>query len=483
MGLSGKRAMVVGAGPNGLTAACVLARAGVAVEVLEASDRVGGGARTEELTLPGFRHDVGSSVYPMGVASPVFRSMPLAEFGLRWIEPEIPVAHPLDDGTAVALRHDVRQMAGELGAEDGAAWVRLFGPLADAWPELIEDLLGPVVHVPHHPVLLARFGSRAVLPAVALARMLFRGERARALFAGLAGHSVRPLGSPVSGAFGLVLGIGAHAVHTGHGGWPVAEGGGGAITRALVGYLESLGGVVRTGVQVTRMSDLRGADAVVCDVSPRALVGIAGDAMQAGNRRLLERYAYGPGSFKVDWALSEPIPWQAEACRMAATVHVGGTLKEIAASERGPEQGCVEDRPFVLVTQPGVCDRSRAPDGKAVAWGYCHVPNGWQGDALDRIERQIERFAPGFRECVLARRIWSTTAMESWNANLVGGDLSGGAMTPLQMLIRPTPRLYETSVPGWFLGSSSTPPGGGVHGMCGFHAAEAALRWLVAGGS
>lgn len=473
-----KRAVVVGAGPNGLATACVLARAGIAVEVLEASDGIGGGARTEELTLPGFWHDVGSSVYPMGVASPVFRSMPLERFGLRWIEPEIPLAHPMDDGSAVALRHDARTMQEELGAEDGAAWAKLFGPMADTWPELIEDLLGPVVHVPKHPLLLARFGVRAVMPAVALGKLLFRGERARALFAGLAAHSVRPLESPVSGAFGLVLGVGAHARHTGVGGWPVAEGGGGAITRALSGYLESLGGVIRTGVRVTRIEDVGAADAVVCDVSPRALVGIAGEAMQEGNRRLLERYQYGPGSFKVDWALSERIPWTAEACRLAGTVHVGGTMEEIARSERGPEQGRVEDAPFVLVTQPSVCDATRAPAGRHTAWGYCHVPNGWAGDALERIERQMERFAPGFRDCVLARRVWPTAALETWNANLVGGDLSGGAMTPLQLVMRPTPRLYETSVPGWFLGSSSTPPGGGVHGMCGFHAAREALRWL-----
>ncbi len=478
MGRNGKRAVVVGAGPNGLAAACVLARAGVAVEVLEASERAGGGARTEELTLPGFWHDVGSSVYPMGMASPVFRSMPLGKFGLRWIEPEIALAHPMEDGSAVVLRHDVRAMADELGAEDGAAWARLFGPLADAWPELVEDLLGPVVHVPRHPLVLARFGATAVLPAVALAKMFFKGERARALFAGLAGHSVRPLESPVSGAFGLVLGIGAHALHTGHGGWPVAEGGGGAITRALVGYLESLGGVVRTGVRVERMSDVAVADAVVCDVSPRALVGIAGEAMQTGNRRLLERYEYGPGSFKVDWALREPIPWTAAECRVAGTVHVGGTMDEIARSERAPENGRVEDAPFVLVTQPSVCDPTRAPAGRHVAWGYCHVPNGWAGDALDQIERQMERFAPGFQDCVLVRRVWSCAAMESWNTNLVGGDLSGGAMTPLQLVMRPTPRLYETSIPGWFLGSASTPPGGGVHGMAGFHAAEAALQYL-----
>ena len=478
MGQSGKRAVVIGAGPNGLAAACVLARSGVQVEVLEASNAIGGGARTEELTLPGFLHDVGSSVYPMGIASPVFRSMPLEQFGLRWIEPEIALAHPLEDGTAVALRHEVEHMADELGAEDGAAWAKLFGPLADAWPKLIEDLLGPVVHVPRHPLLLAQFGARAVLPAVVLARTLFRGERARALFAGLAGHSVRPLESPVSGAFGLVLGIGAHARHTGIGGWPVAQGGGGAITAALARYLESLGGVIRTGVRVERMADVPRADAVVCDVSPRALVSIAGEAMQSGNRRLLERYEYGPGSFKVDWALGEPIPWTAPACRVAGTVHVGGTMEEIARSERAPFRGTVDDQPFALVTQPSVCDPTRAPAGQHVAWGYCHVPNGWTGDALERIERQMERFAPGFRDCVLARRVWSCGALEAWNANLVGGDLSGGAMSPLQLVMRPTPRLYETSVPGWFLGSSSTPPGGGVHGMAGFHAAEAALRFL-----
>ncbi len=474
-------AVVIGAGPNGLTAAAVLARAGVSVEVLEARSSVGGAARTEQLTLPGFWHDLGSSAYPMGSASPVFRSMPLDRFGLRWIEPEIPLAHPLDDGTAVVLHHDLAAMADELDPGDGAAWQRLFAPLSENWAAIAPELLGPVIHLPRHPLPLAHLGLYAGVPATVLARTMFRGERARALLAGMAAHSVRPLESIGSVAVGLVLGAAGHAFHTGLAGWPVAAGGGGSITRALAGYLESLGGTIRTDTEIRSRDQLPAADAIVCDLSPGAVVGLAGDRMQPGNRRLMERFQYGPGSFKVDWALSEAIPWRAAACRMAGTVHVGGTMDEIARSERAPwsePAGEVDPLPFVLVVQPSVCDASRAPAGRHTAWGYIHVPNGWTGDAVGLIEQQMERFAPGFRDCVLARNVWSCPKFEAWNPNLIGGDLSGGAMTPLQMVMRPTPRLYETSVPGWFLGSSSTPPGGGVHGMCGSHAAEAALRWL-----
>ncbi len=473
-----KRAVVVGAGPNGLAAACALARAGLRVEVLEANATIGGGARTAELTLPGFKHDVGASAFPMGAASPVFRELGLERFGLRWVQPEAPLAHPLDDGTAVVQERSIDVTAESLGGEDGAAYRRLVGPLVEHWEELAPELLGPPVHVPRHPLPLARFGLWAVQPATLLAKTVFKGERGRALFAGNAAHSVLPLDRPLSSAVALVLLAAGHAV-----GWPVAEGGAQAISDALAACLRSYGGVIRTGVRVQSLAELGEADAVVCDVTPRGLLAMAEDELTPSYAKLLRRFRYGPGSFKVDWALDGPIPWTAAGCREAGTVHVGGTLDEIAASERAPWAGppsgsTVDAQPFVLLVQPSVCDGTRAPAGKATAWGYCHVPNGWAGDATEAIEAQVERFAPGFRERVLARRVMGTSALEAENANLVGGDLSGGAMTAWQTAMRPTPRLYETSRAGLFLCSSSTPPGGGVHGMCGYHAAQAALRFL-----
>ncbi len=472
-----KRAVVVGAGVNGLSAAVTLASAGVRVEVLEANAAIGGAARTEEVTLPGFWHDTGSSVYPMGAASPFFRELPLERYGLRWVEPASPLAHPLDDGTAVMLEHSVEATVEGLG-EAGAAYRRLIEPLVKVWPGLVNEILGPIVHVPKEVLGLARFGMHAVLPATVLGEMVFGrgvgGVRARALLAGLAAHSVMPLDAAVSSAVGLVLGAAGHTT-----GWPVAEGGAGRITEALAGYLRSLGGEIRTGVRVERLRDLDGADAVLCDVTPRQLLRMAGGEMQGGNRRLMERFRYGPGIFKVDWALREPIPWAARECLRSATVHVGGTMEEIAASERACWSGRVEEKPFVLLTQPSLFDSSRAPAGGHTAWGYCHVPNGWEGDATERIEAQVERFAPGFRECVLARKVWGTRALEAWDATLVGGDISGGAMTPWQMAVRPTPRLWETSIPGVFLCSSSTPPGGGVHGMCGHLAGRKALAYRL----
>lgn len=465
-----RRAAIVGAGPNGLSAAITLARAGVATTVFESAPTVGGAARTAELTLPGFRHDVGSSVYPLGVASPFFRELPLERFGLRWIEPAAAMAHPLDDGSAVMLEHDVEATAAGLGG-DGDAWRRLIGPLVERWTELCGEVLGPVVHVPRHPLLLARFGVFAMLPASALAKMLFRNERARALFAGCAAHSVRPLESIASAAAGLVLGAAGHAV-----GWPIVEGGAQALSDALAAYFVSLGGEIRTGVRVSDLRELGEVDAILCDVSPRGLRSIAGERLSAGYAKKLERFAQGPGAIKVDWALSEAIPWRARECLRSATVHVGGTMEEIAAGERAPWRGEVAARPFVLMTQPSLFDATRAPAGKHTAWGYCHVPNGWEGSAVEAIEAQMERFAPGFRECILARHVIGTRALEAGDANLVGGDISGGAMTLAQMVARPTMSLYRTGAKGLYLCSASTPPGGGVHGMCGHQAALRALR-------
>ena len=475
---AGKRAVVVGAGPNGLSAAITLARAGVRVEVFEANAEIGGGARTEEVTLPGFRHDTGSSVYPMAKSSPFFKSLPLGEFGVRWVEPDAPLAHPMEDGTAVMLEHSVEATAAGLGAS-GAAYAQLMAPLVEAWPDLVSELLGPIVHVPKHVLGLARFGVHAVLPATVLGRTMFGsgadGERARALLAGLAGHSVMPIDAALSSAVGLVLGAAGHAQGAG---WPVVEGGAGRLTEALAGYFRSLGGEIRTGVRVESLRELAGADAVLCDVTPRQLLRMGAEGMQPGNRRLMERFRYGPGVFKIDWALREPIPWTAGECLRAATVHLGGTMEEIVASERAPWRGEVSERPFCILVQPSLFDRSRAPAGQHTAWAYCHVPNGWEGDATERIERQVERFAPGFGECVVGRKVWGTRALEAWDANLIGGDLNGGAMTPWQMAVRPTPRYWGTSIDNVFLCSSSTPPGGGVHGMCGFLGGMAALGYL-----
>ncbi len=455
--------MVIGSGPNGLAAAVTLAEAGLATTVFERNAWLGGACSTREVTLPGFRHDMGGSVFPMGVASPFFRGLPEQ---IDWVEPEACCAHPLDDGTAVMLEHGVAETAEGLDAEDRAAYRGLLGPISGEFPKLAEDLLGPVMHVPQHPWLLAKLGLRVVLPASALARLRFKGVRARALLAGMAAHAVMPLDAPASSAVGLVLMAAGHG-----GGWPVVRGGAQGITDVLVRRLEALGGSAVTGHEV---SELPATEVTVADMTPRQLVRLAGGVLPAGIRRQMEGFAYGGGSFKIDYALSEPIPWRAAECRRAATVHVGGTLEEVEASERE----FMSDRPFLLVVQPSLCDPSRAPAGKHTAWAYCHVPNGSGIDRVEAIERQMERFAPGFGECVLARAVMGPAALERWNPNLVGGDVSGGEMTAGQMVFRPTGSLYRTLVKRLYLCGASTPPGGGVHGMAGYHAAKVALREL-----
>jgi phytoene dehydrogenase-like protein len=467
------RAYVIGSGPNGLAAAIVLAQAGVAVDVFEAEAEPGGAARTLPLTLPGFLHDFGSAVHPMAAGSPFFTTLPLADYGLRWIHGQSPLAHPLDDGTAVMLERDLADMDRELGA-DAKAWRTLVQPLVDHWEQFTQDGLGPLVRVPHHPFLMAQFGMSAFQPAQRVAAHHFSSPRTRALFAGLAAHSFLSLDRPLSSAVALVLAAAAHAV-----GWPIPRGGSRSISQALVSHLQKLGGTLHTARRIDAHA-FREMEAystlTLCDTSPRQLLSIAGDRLQPGFRRAMERFQLGPGTFKTDFALSDPVPWRASECRRAISLHLGGTLEEIAASEAAVAQNHHPDRPFVLVAQPSLFDDSRAPLGKHVLWAYCHVPNGSTIDMTGRIEAQIERFAPGFRDCILARNVSSPALLESMDANLIGGDISGGAMTLRQFLFRPTALHYATGTPNLYICSASTPPGGGVHGMCGFHAAKLALR-------
>jgi phytoene dehydrogenase-like protein len=468
-----KRACVIGSGPNGLAAAIVLAQAGIRVEVFEAEAEPGGAARTLPLTLPGFMHDAGSAVHPFAAGSPFFATLPLADYGLEWIHGEAPLAHPLDDGTAVVLERDLGETVHTLG-EDGMAWGRLVGPAVDHWQEFAEDSLGPVLRIPRHPLRMARFGLTALKSAQRFARSRFRNPRTRAVFAGLAGHSCLSFDRPLSAAVGLLLGAAAHAV-----GWPIPRGGAGAITQALGAYLYTLGGKVHISNRIDRASFSRmeaESELILFDTAPRQLLAIAGERLAPGYRRKLERFQHGPGAFKIDYALSEPVPWRAQECRRAITVHLGGTFEEIAAAEDAVAQGREAERPFVLAAQPTLFDRTRAPEHRHVLWVYCHVPNGSAFNMTERIEAQIERFAPGFRDCVLARRVSPPAALEEMDANLFGGDISGGAMTMRQTIFRPTLRGYSTGAPNLYLCSASTPPGGGVHGMCGYHAARFALR-------
>jgi phytoene dehydrogenase-like protein len=466
-------AIVVGSGPNGLSGAITLAQAGFDVEVREASEQPGGGARSGELTLPGFLHDLGSAVHPLAVGSPFFSRLPLHDHGLKWIWPSAQLAHPLDDGTAVTLEFDIAQTASQLRS-DGGAYRRFFEPLVEHWPELARDVLGPL-RFPQRPFLLARFGLHALQPCTAVAKSLFMTERARALFAGICAHSTLKLEAPLSAAFGMLLGAAGHAV-----GWPIPQGGAQRISNALMGLLQSLGGRVISSAPVHSLRQIRGYDLTLCDVTPRQFLGLAEGELRRPFRQLLERYEYGPGVCKVDWALREPIPWRAKDCSRAATVHLGGSLEEIADSERAANEGHAPERPFVLLAQPSIFDPARAPEGKHTAWSYCHVPNGWAGSALSQIESQIERFAPGFRECILARTVRGPADMQCWNSNLVGGDINGGVPNIKQFFLRPTWRRYGTPLKGVYFCSSSTPPGGAVHGMCGYWAAQSALKYFKA---
>lgn len=466
-------AVVVGSGPNGLTAAITLAQAGCSVLVLEAADAVGGGLRSAELTLPGFLHDICSAVHPLGVASPVFRHLGLERFGLAFVYPPAPLAHPLDDGQAVLVDAAIETTASRLGA-DAEAYRRLWSPLVADGAALLEAVLGPL-RWPARPLLLARFGVEALQPAAALARRRLRTAAGRALFAGLAAHAILPLEWPATAAFGLVLGMLAHAV-----GWPVVRGGSQQFADALAACLRSLGGQIVTGRRISSLAQLPSARMTLLDITPRQFIQMAGDRLPPGYRQRLARFQYGPGVFKLDYALDGPVPWRAPECAAAATVHIGGSLEEIALAERLVWRGQHPERPFVLLVQPSLFDPTRSPAGKHTVWAYCHVPHGSNEDITARVEAQIERFAPGFRERILARSVRTTAALEAYNANYIGGDINGGAQHWRQLFTRPTARLspYTTPLPGVYLCSSSTPPGGGVHGMCGWYAACAALRRL-----
>lgn len=463
-------AVVVGAGPNGLAAAITMAQAGRSVLLIEAQAEIGGGLRSAALTLPGFIHDVGSAIHPFAVGSPFFGALPLAAYGLEWIYPPAPLAHPLDD-KAVLLERSVRATAGGLG-EDDPAYTRLMLPVVRDWERIVPVFMGPP-RVPRHPLAAARFGTRAIWPARFLADHVFRTVGARALLGGLSAHGCLPLERPATAAFGMVLGALGHRV-----GWPFPRGGAGRLTDALAAYLRSLGGEIITGLPVENLDQIPPAGAVFCDVSPRSLLRLAGERLPAAYRRTLARYRYGPGVFKLDWALSGPIPWRAAACARAGTLHLGGTLEEIAASERAPWAGKCGTRPYVLLAQPSLFDPTRAPAGMHTAWAYCHVPNGSTVDMTDRIEAMVERYAPGFGARILARAATGPADLERLNANLLGGDITGGVSDLRQLFTRPTPSLtpYRTPLKGVYLCSASTPPGPGVHGMCGYHAARTALR-------
>jgi phytoene dehydrogenase-like protein len=464
-------AIVIGAGPNGLAAAIELARAGLKVRIYEANETIGGGARSGELTLPGFTHDLCSAVHPLGAGSPYFSKLPLDQYGLEFIQPPKALAHPFDDGTALTLDHSLETTSEALG-QDRTTYRDLMKPFVEHWETLAGDLLGPP-GFPRHPLLAARFGMHAIRSAKGFAQGKFQEDKTRALFAGLAAHSFLSLDRLATSAFGLMLSLLAHV-----NGWPIAKGGSQTISNALAAYFKDLGGEIVTNHRVQSLSELPAAKATLCDVTPRQLLRLAGESLPAGFRRTLKSYRYGPAAFKIDWALSEPVPWKAFECSKAATIHIGGSFSEILLSEQLANSGQHAEKPFLILSQPTLFDPSRAPEGKHILWGYCHVPNSSQLDMTLRIEAQIERFAPGFRDCILARSVTTPALFEQHNANLIGGDINGGSQHLAQMFTRPTARLYSTPVKGLYLCSSSTPPGGGVHGLCGYHAARLALSKL-----
>lgn len=466
-------AIVIGSGPNGLAAAIVLARAGYSVRVYEGQPTIGGGMRSAELTRPGFVHDVASTVHALVAISPFFKTLPLADFGLEFAFPSAPFAHPLDDGSAVVVERSIEATAAALDGKDGRAYRKLIEPFVETSEQLMDALLGPFSL--RHPIMMAKFGRFAGRSASSLARHKFESERTRAMFAGVAAHSMVPLDKLATSGYALGLILAAHSV-----GWPVARGGAQQTSNTLAAYLRSLGGEIVTGVPIESLDALPKSRVVLCDVTPRQLIRMAGDRMRGLYKWRLSRFRYGPGVFKMDWALNAPVPWRAAECARSGTLHLGGSFADVAESERDAWEGRVSDRPYVLVVQPSLFDATRAPAGMHTLWAYCHVPNGSTFDMRERIEAQIERFAPGFHECIVERSITTPADLERSNANLVGGDIAGGAADAAQLYSRPIAALhpYRTSIDGVFLCSSSTPPGVGVHGMCGFHAAQDALRYL-----
>ena len=463
-------AVVVGAGPNGLAAAITLRQSGLSVLLLEAGDTVGGGMRTAELTLPGFKHDVCSAIHPMAMASPFFKTLPLQAHGLEYVFPQISAAHPFDDGSAALLYGSAEDTAKLLG-DDERQYLSLLQPVVNDWLKLSEDILAPL-HFPKHLRAMTQFGIRGIASASEVSKK-FSTRDAKALWAGMAAHSIQPLSHRATAAFALVLMAGGHTI-----GWPMAKGGSQSIANALSSYFTSIGGKIITGARVSSLKDLPLSKVTLFDITPSQLLKIAGDSFSWLYQRQLKRFLYGPGIFKIDWALDGPIPFSAAECRYAGTVHLGNTIEEISFAEQQTWNGCHADKPFVLLAQQSLFDSSRAPEGKHTAWAYCHVPNGSLKDMTQAIENQVERFAPGFRSLVLAKHVYNTAGMENYNANYVGGDINGGAMTIGQLFARPALRIspYRTSAKGIYICSSSTPPGGGVHGMCGHHAARQALK-------
>lgn len=464
-------AIVIGSGPNGLAAAIRIAQTGRSVAIYEAKSTIGGGMRSAELTLPGFIHDVCSAIHPLGLGSPFFLSLPLKKYGLDWIHPPAALAHPFDDGTTAILWKSIEATANTLKS-DGKAYKKLIIPFVNNWHKLKKTLLGPLC-IPEHPWLTARFGMQAFRSAKGLAESSFQTPLARAFFAGLAAHSIMPIENKLTAAIGLILGILGHVV-----GWPIPRGGSQNIANALAGYFLALGGKIYTDTPIETLDALPSSPIILCDVTPKQLIKIAGSRLPVAYRKKLERYRYGPGIFKVDWALSSPIPWKSKDCQQAGTIHIGGTLEEIQLSEDLVWAGKTPEKPFTLLAQQSLFDSTRAPDGKHTGWSYCHVPNGCKFDMTDKIEAQIERFAPGFRDCILAKSTKGPLEMEAYNANYIGGDINGGIQDIYQLFSRPVlfPTPYSTPVKGLYLCSSSTPPGGGVHGMCGYHAACTALN-------
>ena len=468
-------AVVVGSGPNGLAAAITIASAGRSVLVMEAGDTVGGGIRTRELTLPGFHHDVCAAIHPLGLASPFFRSLDLESYGLEWIHPDVPLAHPLDDDEAVLLHRSVEDTARGLGF-DKQAYTDLVGPFVPRWKELVYELLKPL-GPPRHPLPLMRFGPLAVRSALSLAMKRFRGVRARAMFAGNSAHSILPLDRASSAAFGMMMSILGHAV-----GWPLASGGSQAIAKAMTLMLTSMGGEIKVASPIRTLNDLPSAKVILFDLTPKQLHEIAGNEFPESYKKRLLSKKHGPGAFKLDWALDSPIPWSDSSCARAATVHIGPTIEDVTLSEHTVWQGASPDKPFVLLAQPTLFDPGRAPVGKHIAWAYCHVPNGCQADMTERIENQVERFAPGFRDTVICQHVMFPSDMQSYNPNYIGGDIVGGIQSFEELFVLPLGRLraYSTPRKGIYICSSSMPPGGGVHGMCGHLAARRAIKDLLA---